>query len=730
MTPPTLATSPQPAPRPQAATASPSGTRLSPLLLAMVGALALGCEGDPVKELGDGSTGPVTSPVDDDAADTVPDATYDLDHDGYTSDVDCNDNDWAIHPDAAELCDGKDNDCDSQVDEGWDVDGDDHLPIECEGGDDCDDSNPSIHPGATDVPYDGIDQDCDGVDDLDADDDGFDAIEAGGNDCDDTSPTVYPGAPEVAKDEIDQDCDGLDLLDGDGDGFDDQAWGGTDCDDNDALIFPNAWEWLNDEVDSDCDGTDGRPVDMSDADVIFSGGASSNDYFAFGITSCDLDNDGVDDLVFTAPLDGSGQEGAVGIFLSSSAGNWDTGGSIEDADVLIMGDDLGFGLGVACGDLDGDGRADLLASSGEYGPFDNDMRINVWYGASGWTAEMSQAESDAELTIDLGAGSGSTSVFSLGFGLGDLDDDGAADLMIIADAPEELEGLGDPDESVWLIPGGEWTGSQRAEDLVTARVSPDQNGIVTGVSVVDDWDGDGAPELVLQQGEYWSDLTGTEYTLGRVSFLSGWPATDDQAANLAFASLEGSSGNNTGFGYSVHFADFIEDGAIDMVGCAPYTPYSTRTNSGACYAYDDIASDVTATGLQATTYSDSAVVSGYQDGLFGAYTSLVDDVSGDGIPEILATEPGGGTGSRGRTLILSGAEVATAGGLPDDVAVAEFSHTNNYSAVSASRTTGDFDGDGVTDFVFGAYGYGRTSSSAGYYQGRAWVWLSSRYLAP
>ena len=74
--------------------------------------------------------------------------------------------------------------------------------------------------------------------------------------------------------------------------------------------------------------------------------------------------------------------------------------------------------------------------------------------------------------------------------------------------------------------------------------------------------------------------------------------------------------------------------------------------------------------------------------------------------------------------------VATAGGLPDDVAVAEFSHTNNYSAVSASRTTGDFDGDGVTDFVFGAYGYGRTSSSAGYYQGRAWVWLSSRYLAP
>ncbi|MDP6931563.1 MAG: putative metal-binding motif-containing protein, partial [Myxococcota bacterium] len=41
----------------------------------------------------------------------------DADGDGYGSTEDCDDSDAAVHPGAAELCDGIDNDCDDQVDE-------------------------------------------------------------------------------------------------------------------------------------------------------------------------------------------------------------------------------------------------------------------------------------------------------------------------------------------------------------------------------------------------------------------------------------------------------------------------------------------------------------------------------------------------------------------------------------------------------------------------------------
>jgi hypothetical protein len=70
---------------------------------------------------------------------------------------------------------------------------------------DCDDTNPAIHPGAVDIPDDGIDQNCDGVDatNLDRDHDGFPRPQ----DCDDTNPAVHPGAREVIGNAVDENCD-------------------------------------------------------------------------------------------------------------------------------------------------------------------------------------------------------------------------------------------------------------------------------------------------------------------------------------------------------------------------------------------------------------------------------------------------------------------------------------------------------------------------------------------
>ena len=72
---------------------------------------------------------------------------------------------------------------------------------------DCDDTNPAIHPGAVDIPDDGIDQNCDGVDatNLDRDHDGF----ARPQDCDDTNAKIHPGAFEVIGNRVDENCDGL-----------------------------------------------------------------------------------------------------------------------------------------------------------------------------------------------------------------------------------------------------------------------------------------------------------------------------------------------------------------------------------------------------------------------------------------------------------------------------------------------------------------------------------------
>jgi hypothetical protein len=71
---------------------------------------------------------------------------------------------------------------------------------------DCDDTRADVHPGAGDIPDNGVDEDCAGGDatDPDRDGDGFQRPE----DCDDTRASVNPGAVEVRGNKRDEDCDG------------------------------------------------------------------------------------------------------------------------------------------------------------------------------------------------------------------------------------------------------------------------------------------------------------------------------------------------------------------------------------------------------------------------------------------------------------------------------------------------------------------------------------------
>ncbi len=123
-----------------------------------------------------------------------------------------------------------------------DADGDGYLSSEG----DCNDAEPTIHPGATEICGDGIDQDCNNTDLLcpdDIDDDGDSYTENAG-DCVDSDSSIHPGALEICGDGIDQDCDGADLIcpDTDGDGV-------ADIKDNCPNV-PNP-----DQTDSDGNGT-------------------------------------------------------------------------------------------------------------------------------------------------------------------------------------------------------------------------------------------------------------------------------------------------------------------------------------------------------------------------------------------------------------------------------------------------------------------------------------------
>ncbi len=177
---------------------------------------------------------------------------------------DCDDDDPLVNPDATETWyDGTDADCDEASDYDADLDGynSDAYTVDGTPGTDCDDTDPTINPGASDYSYDGIDQDCDGSDDYDADGDGEDAIWYGGDDCDDADASINTSATEVWYDGVDQDCDSASDYDADSDGYDSELYTGTDCDDGDGTIFPTATETAGDGIDQDCDGLDDADSD-------------------------------------------------------------------------------------------------------------------------------------------------------------------------------------------------------------------------------------------------------------------------------------------------------------------------------------------------------------------------------------------------------------------------------------------------------------------------------------
>lgn len=203
-------------------------------------------------------------------------ATYDAQY------LDCEDLLPDVHPGATELvCDGVDQDCDPLTIDDPDMDGD--TVGACT---DCDDTNPAISPAQTEITCNLIDDDCvpetlDGSDDIDGD--GFNACE----DCDDNNTAINPGEGERDCNGVDDDCNAATP---DGDDLDqDGVIECDDCDDTTDQAYPGLDEVCDDSIDNNCNGDvdENCTIDYTDTWYMTSVVSYS---CTFGLVSINLSN--------------------------------------------------------------------------------------------------------------------------------------------------------------------------------------------------------------------------------------------------------------------------------------------------------------------------------------------------------------------------------------------------------------------------------------------------------
>ncbi len=473
---------------------------------------------------------------------------------------DCDDGDAAVYPGAEELCNGIDDDCDGRSDEGavdaatWYTDddgdgwGDDAMTWPaCEQpdgwiaqGGDCDDGDPDVHPEAEELCWTDDDDDCDGepneqdaagCDEYyeDADGDGYGG--AGACFCEPVEPWLLDSS--------------------------------TDCDDLDASIHPDAEE-LDDLIDQDCDG--GVQVSISALTLRLTG-EDENDIA--GISAAvvgDVDGDGWDDLLVGAHGDDANASASGAAYLALGPVTSDL--ALVDAEAKLLGtsyaDYAGWQVAPA-GDQDGDGHADLVV--GAYG---NDEQVSsagiayVVYGPV--SGEHQLADADAVLW-------GSDASF-LGWSIDggeDLTGDGTPDLLLGAYASD----VGSTDSGVaWVVPGP-ISGAHVVDEVAIGIVGERDDWLGYCVAIGGDQDGDGHREVLL--GAPYDDLGDTA-----TGSLLVFNTPVDADYMVADATVHGET-NYDRLGYWVADGGDIDgDGYDDLLAGAEYGDF-LRVDAGAVW---------------------------------------------------------------------------------------------------------------------------------------------------
>lgn len=504
---------------------------------------------------------------------------------------------------------------------------------------DCAPTDANIHPGATDIAYDGIDQDCDGVDRTDVDGDGYPGG-ATGNDCNDNDSNVNPGKAEDCSDNLDNNCDNeVDNLpscpdnDYDKDGVTETQ---GDCDDQDPNQYPGNIESY-DGKDNNCDGQEGRIMGLKpNVDVTISGDVSSQlvGTSLAGVRVANFSSangDAYADLVVGAPGYGGQGRGAVALYFGGPT--WAYSAPFSAAPLLFSESQPDARAGSAVGGL-GDLNYDGLQDFGVGTPFYNSNVTDCGRGHVFLGQTANWLSGDLELR-DSSSIPGYFKETYMGTSLdgGDVTGDGKEDMLIGAKTAT--------DGWVFILPG---------EGTVPVSIQLDD------IAKIEAKDGRLLGGAVAFAGDVNSDLIGDiiaggAYESSNQGYMLFVPGSSNFKANTWY-DIENSGPGTTALAQYIEFygdisgegagwsvsgnGDVNQDGAPDFIG----GDFSTRdTNDPAAFLFFGgskfLNGNVPAQGSKSLNSSANVKIKLGQFDACPCAVNLEGDLNGDGYDDIL-----------------------------------------------------------------------------------------------